>query len=180
MNASVSRVKTTRTSYSADRDYFKGLLRPAVVIVDMQQRFLDHIDNKVQARLLAEHLRLLGMCRDRNIPAAALEYNEKVFGPLIEPLRSALLRVPRHAIIEKSSDNGFFQSRLKSTLRGTFKSQTMLLAGVYAWGCVSDTANAGEERDFTVRTAPELIADRGRDGVCEEASRWYEQKGFFV
>lgn len=155
-------------------DYFAGLDKPGVVLIDMQPDFVAGLREHVMARIVHEQLRVLEECARLDIPVVVLEY--KGHGATIPKLATALKHVPRRSLIRKTNDDGFYKTHLKGTLTG-FDVRSPLLMGINAHACVLKTAESGLDYGFVVKTSEHLIADRGRSGIFYDAKRWYEVNG---
>jgi nicotinamidase-related amidase len=106
----------------------------AVVVVDIQERLLPHIDNHRQ--VLARSLRLLRGLRLLDIPLLVTEQYPKGLGPTVEELKKVL---PDEEILEKISFSCCgapdFMARLSA-----LKRPNIVLAGIETHVCVLQTA----------------------------------------
>jgi len=158
-------------------DYFAGLDKPGVVLIDMQPNFVSGLREYVTARIVREQLRVLDECARLDMPVVVLEY--KGHGATIPELVAALKRVPRRSLITKTNDDGFYKTHLKDVLTG-YDVRSPLLMGINAHACVLMTAVSGLDYGFVVKTSENLIADGGRSGIFYDAKRWYEVNGCLV
>jgi len=146
----------------------------AVIIVDMQEYFLEDLEEEDRNRIIENQINIIHWCAKNNCPIVVLEYYQR--GPTIGILKEKLKRVPRVKTVIKRDDNGFEGTKLNRVLN-KLRVKTLLLVGINANACVRSTACGGKKNGFNIATSESLIAnDSGRpiDQVWFEKNTIYE------
>jgi nicotinamidase-related amidase len=152
----------------------------AVLLIDMQPRFLQRLDEIKRENLIAHQMSVIRCCADYDIPVILVEYNitdteydiEDNEEPTVEILLKAAEAVPRREKITKKTADAFTYPYLLSHLR-YWGVDGVVLMGVYASYCVRITAESALRKGFKIATAKELIADQdGKVDLC-----WYRRNG---
>jgi len=157
--------------------------RPALVIVDMQNDFVDADSPATCAPMSVERLpdirRLLDASRAAGIPVfytqglvdpslvdvglwkgwAHRTGQSQVEGTRGAEIVDALAPLPGEHVVRKRRPSGFFASDLDVFLRGA-RVDTILLAGSSMSGCVRATAVDGFSLDYRVMIVREAVVDR--------------------
>ncbi len=152
-------------------------LRYAVVLIDMQDRFLQRHHREDQKMLISAHGRVLDFCHEVSLPVAVVEYNN--YGPTTDYLRVKVEHLPKHETFTKSGDNAFFGTDLNRYLYSLEISDVVLL-GINAKACVQATAIGAKRKGYGLLTARDCIAQPRIYSPDESAdriplSRWYEK-----
>lgn len=147
----------------------------AVIVVDMQDRFLAGIDPEELEREIPNQLSVIEFAQRRNIPVYVLEFAG--FGPTTEVLASKILEGDYEALI-KFHDDGFAVTSLNEVLAGRGV-QHLVLMGVNASACVLRTAQGAVSRDYEVITSPSIIEDVAYFDNMNESADWYKQNGLW-
>lgn len=128
--------------------------RLAVVLMDMQNRFLDNGDKWA---LIQSQVAVIGYCRSNGIPVIVVEYEG--FGEtnwrLVEALGSGW---ERFRIVRSSSNDAFVNSGLGKLLE-SLGVTTILFMGINACSCVYQTALGAVARGYDILTCLGLIAE---------------------
>lgn len=140
----------------------------AVLIIDMQKSFLDEPELK---DLIPQQIEVIRFCRQKSIPVILVEY--RVFGRTVMKLRKEVCP-SLTSRVTKRYDDAFYETRLKKVL-SSMGITNLLLAGVYAGGCVYETAAHAIEEGFQVLTSCDLIAGYCDTPLHNEA--WYQENG---
>jgi len=127
-----------------------------VLLIDMQERFLDKFRDSKKKNLIKRQIRLLKYSRISDLPLVALEFAE--LGGTIQELRDHINLLKRHAYIVKDGNNGFFEDRLIEQLM-YWRITNLILTGVNTSACVRDTAEGALKHDFCVTYIDDLVAD---------------------
>ncbi len=152
-------------------------MRPALVIIDLQNWFLEvGTEEKVAAvpSLIAGANRLLDLFHERNLPVARIQTRHKADRStwnrwmkehnaprLIEGTRDAEDHQDLHGaasdvVVVKTACNGFLRTNLEAVLKA-MGVDTLLLAGFSTDYCVGLTALEADQRDFKVHLAADAI-----------------------
>ncbi len=146
----------------------------AVLLIDMQDYFLEDISSEEKAREIPYQLDVLDYCKEKSIPVFVLEYKDS--GPTIKVLKDKVDSLEKKTYITKSHDNGFIGTNLAEQLK-EYSIDTLLLMGVNATACVVDTAYGALKEGFNIMTSKELIADPPYFRSLDEGVRWYSVYG---
>ncbi len=148
----------------------------AVVVVDMQQKFLDYFDSNSRYHLVAMQLQMLDACRKHNVPVVALEYEGS--GKTIRIIDEEIRRNKQHDFLRKEDMNGFYNPNLKTTLEG-WKVKNICLMGILANDCVKATAKGAMSNHFGIITADDLIGDNIPDAM-QSTREWFANNGTYL
>jgi len=153
----------------------------AVIIVDMQDFFLDNYTPKNKELLITNQIKIVELCVKNKLPFVILEYKCRgIFrGKLIQKLDKMIKNTCRETII-KESNSGFTDTNLDLILNN-LKIKKILLLGINANGCVQDTAIGAIRRGYKVITAHGIIASSSRKDLDLSAKnlRWYKKNTIF-
>jgi nicotinamidase-related amidase len=145
----------------------------AVLLIDMQEEFLDDIDPYEKDRIIGKQKEVLGICINGDIPVAALRCSG--VGNIISELSSMVYEVPRHCELKKTEDDGFDGTDLESTLRN-WDVEKCFLMGINADGCVRRTGRGAVARRFQIATSDDVIAEP-LDWIGEKGKYWFVKNG---
>jgi nicotinamidase-related amidase len=130
--------------------------RFAVLLIDMQKKFLENInplETKVQ---INSQIEVLDCCAQYDIPLVIIEYNG--CGLTIKKLMKKAKKVQRQKSIIKSAANAFTKPELAIQLE-EWNPTSICFMGVYASGCVWQTAGEAADKGYKIYSASPLIAD---------------------
>lgn len=149
----------------------------AVIIVDMQDFFLEKF-NKDKKDLLINNQRIvLEFCVKKSIPIILLEYKKR--GQTISKLLEIAKKSTYSEILTKESNGGFTNTNLDEILKEN-KINNIILMGINASGCVQDTAIGALNRGYRIITAGDIIASNTKkDEYLAISKRWYSKNGLF-
>lgn len=153
----------------------EGLHNLAVVLVDMQPKFVEGIHHEDLKLIIGKQLRVIELCYVYNIPLVILEYRGN--GRTIKKLRQAAQKVPNLIYVVKSRNNGFSGTNLTGIL-SDLAVEKILLMGICACYCVQATAEAALEKGFKIATSGELIASPARERRYRNIG-WYRKNGLY-
>ncbi len=146
----------------------------SLVLVDMQEYFLESFKKDVREELISNQLNFLKRMEKTEIPLAILEYSGE--GSTVEPLLSQAKLFQRNYFIEKSYNDGFEGTNLREKLH-EWHTRSILLMGVNANFCVKETAESAREEGFGIVTSIELIGDHTVP-ICTYAG-WFQRNGVY-
>lgn len=151
--------------------------RFAIVLVDMQESFLQNIHPHERTQLIQEQETVLEAAAHYDIPVLVFEMDN--FGKTIPELQNILKIVPRTKTFWKNRDDGFeiYESIIRFDPeyfpQDWLKKQgvdSLYFMGVNGNGCVEATANSAKDLfDLTIATSNNVIATSGKSsstGVC--------------
>jgi nicotinamidase-related amidase len=148
-----------------------------VLLIDMQDYYVRLLTKATQEGIVAQQIRVIRTCAEKNVPLVVLEY--RGCGRTIPILLDEITKVPRVITIAKSYNNGFRGTKLHKVLR-RFGATELALMGINASSCVRDTADSAISLRYRIVTANDVIADEaGRDGRGK-SRQWYEANGHFL
>lgn len=174
--------------YATQKEYVSSK-NLAVILIDMQDSFLDEVSKEERNKEIPYQLDVLDYCKDNRIPVFVLEYHG--CGETVRVLKEKVDSLPVKTYITKHYDDGFFETSLEKKLREQGV-ESILLMGVNASGCVRRTAESAVELGFKILTSKGLIADpewhvtdefiinkEGKHGKSDESAPWYKEHGIY-
>ncbi len=149
----------------------------AVVVVDMQPRYLKSLGRAILEKLLANQTKVLRFCVQHNLPIVVLE-----FGPIWQKgrthheLRDVLRQAKLKSFIVKRENNGFTNTSLRPVL-DRHQVKKIVVMGVNASCCVFETIENAKGFGYQVITNQDLMADSQSFWWAERADAWYKENG---
>lgn len=151
--------------------------KKAVIIVDMQDFFLEKFPKEKAQTLIESQSVVLSLCASKNISVVFLEYKNR--GKTIPTLLKLMKTNSSTKIVIKDSNGGFTNTNLDEILREK-KVKNIILMGINASGCVQDTAIGAINRGYNIITAAPVIASNTkRDERLLTSRKWYPTNGTF-
>ena len=147
----------------------------AVLVIDMQEWFLQSIEYEEQHKEIPYQLEVLEYCKNNDIPVFVLEYKD--CGSTVKILKDKVDSLEKKTYVTKNYDDGFIKTDLAEQLRKN-KIDTVLLMGINASACVLSTAAGAVMSGFNVMTSKDLISDP-KSYDRNESIRWYETTGIY-
>jgi len=148
-----------------------------VIVVDMQDFFLDKFTNDKRNILIKNQSKVIDFCINQKIPLIFLEYKDR--GATTQLLSQTSGDSPHVEIVTKDSNGGFTNTNLDEILKNKGAKEVILM-GINASGCVQDTAIGALNRGYKILTSADVIASATkRDGNLTTSKKWYSQKGLF-
>jgi nicotinamidase-related amidase len=148
-----------------------------VVLVDMQNFFLQRIPKSAHKELIENQISILKLCAEKKIPVIVLEYKNR--GKTIPALQPALKKVVTE-IISKPHNSGFRDTNLEEILK-ELKAKSVILMGINGSGCVQDTAIGAIYRGYKVLTARGVVASSSiKDSRLATTKKWFSENGTFL
>lgn len=147
----------------------------AVIVVDMQSKFVDALDPIDKGLLLGSQMEVLGTCAKKDIPLFILEHR-CTRGGTIETLHEAIATVPRTKVIAKTHNDGFRDTTLQADLK-KLGTKSLIFTGINASYCVMDTAFSALRLGYRMVTAENLIADATCHARLNKSRQWYKENG---
>lgn len=145
----------------------------AFVLVDMQDEFLDVLNEERRDILIQSNREMLRYCSDNNILIVILEFLG--YGATVKEISEVVKYAKRVEIIGKGHDDGFIGTQLDNTLKKEYI-KNITTGGVSACSCVKYTANHAMKNKYGVYTAKQLIADPDcprKPQLFQESLCWY-------
>ena len=156
-----------------------------VILVDMQEDYLDNLDIKDVDPLIESQRIVLQRCAGYNIPLIVLEYSGGYLGfdtsqPTIRCLDEAVNKIPRRRTLPKKRKNGFSNKELDWQLR-EWNVNNLFLMGIYASQCVYQTAKCGMDLGYRIYSSKDVVGDPDNTGenqaelkiIYSQIGRWY-------
>jgi nicotinamidase-related amidase len=128
----------------------------AVLLIDMQDGFVMDLFPKERKRLVAKQKKIIKDCARLDIPLIVFEYFS--YGDTLEELMLEVDNVPRHWLLSKKVDSGFYRTGLSHILR-KLGADTLVLTGINASHCVATTAQSAVKKGYKIVTGENFIAD---------------------
>lgn len=157
----------------------------AVLLIDMQEYFLEDICDEEKAREVPYQLEVLDYCKKENVPVLVLEYEG--CGQTISILKEKVDSLEKKDYIKKKHDDGFIDTDLAEKLRKN-DIEIVLLMGIYASACVLQTGQGAISEGFKIITSKDLIANPkpipryiyNPSELSNESIDWYKANGTYV
>jgi len=166
------------------RNFLSGKIGPTkapsslvVLLIDMQDRFFNLLEQDTRDELVAQQIRVIRTCAQQDIPLVVIEYQG--FGTTIESLACEITQVPRTLTITKKGSDGFIGTKLHKALR-RLGAKKLALMGMNASCCVRDTAESAVSRKYEILTADDVIAYEAGGKGRKKSRQWYEANGLFL
>jgi nicotinamidase-related amidase len=153
----------------------------AILMIDMQTKFLADLDPGERDKIIQGQLRLLEQAKALETLVINVRFAGDN-GPTDQRLIDSWLRMTNKAPLLKYKDDAFSVPTLNPFLqkRGV---KTLVLAGINASFCVLETAKSAVLRGYEVHVADDLIADGRtlRDIVqpSNKSQPWFVANGHF-
>lgn len=156
-------------------------IRPAVVLVDMQTRFVDNLSPVKRDRIIKEQIKVIHFCAEMALPLFVLEYIG--YGQTIDLLKSEIEYVHQVTLLLKDLNDAFSEPRLDAKLADLLVNE-LIITGINASSCVFATARTAFAQGYEITTASTLMADgdhilndKSRSTVrdLEFVERWYRR-----
>ena len=148
--------------------------KPALIVIDMLNEFLDRWSAADRQRLIASTLELLGTMRSRKLPVIWVrqEFEANLSDAFLEMrrkgIRSTIQGTPgceivpelkptaNDQVVVKKRYSAFFRTELDELL-SELQADTLILAGVNTHACIRTTAIDAYQRDWPVILAVDCI-----------------------
>lgn len=129
-------------------------MKPALLVVDIQQKFFEYGPETAASLHKAIYFinQAIAFCREKNLPIIVVQHVEEAEGlvpgtPGFE-LPEALKILPSDRRIHKTYGNAFNKTELESALR-ELGVDTVVISGFCAEYCVLSTFRGAMDKDFT-------------------------------
>ena len=156
-------------------------MHTAIIIIDMQQFFLDKFLKNIQNELIANQIKIIDKYHKLNTPIILVEYKAGGInrGPTVSALKSKINK-DLSGVIIKESNSSFTKTELNKLLQ-SLKINNLILMGINANACVQDTAKAAKHRGYKVFTSSGIIASasRGDFTFSKNNENWYKKNTVF-
>ena len=153
----------------------------AVLLIDMQEFFLQHFDKHIRKELVDNQISVLNFCIKNKLPIIATEYKCRgIFrGHMITTLHKKLGKALAHIVV-KESNSGFTKTELDQVLKD-LKVKRLLIMGINANACVQDTTIGAISRGYKVLISKGIIASAGRKDleISKRNMKWYKAHSNF-
>lgn len=150
----------------------------AVILIDMQTRFVEHLRTGEAERIIPNQLTALKHCNKTGIPIIVLEYDSRKhssFGKTIAVLRSEAKKNSKGCLIRKEWNSGFVMTGLHSYLE-SLRVKNLFLMGINADHCVKQTAKDAIRRGYEIATSKDVISGQERHSK-DNSLRWFQANG---
>ncbi|MBU0667304.1 MAG: isochorismatase family protein, partial [Nanoarchaeota archaeon] len=144
----------------------------AVLLIDMQKKFLKDISPKNLDIQIMEQKRVLKYCSEKNVPVIVVEYSGHGQTTKLLDLNNLL---GKYKPLIKNFDDAFEIAELSERL-DNFGVKELGLMGVNRGVCVLDTARSAIELGYKIHTAKTLIEDSNILSTKRDYE-WYEKNG---
>ena len=149
----------------------------AVVLVDMQDFFLEKFDKEKVKELILNQNKVLELCGVNKIPLIVLEYRGR--GKTISALQKCIKKITDVCVVIKENNSGFRDTNLDKLLKNKGVKKIILM-GINGSGCVQDTAIGALKRGYKIMTSKGVIASNTmRDANLATSKKWYSKNGKF-
>jgi nicotinamidase-related amidase len=153
----------------------------AVIIIDMQEFFLDKFPKPIVKQLIANQKWILDVCLKKGLPFILIEYKTRsIFrGPTISPIKNLVKNSVIQTII-KENNSAFTKTNLDIILK-SHGIKKILLLGINANACVQDTAIAAIFRGYRVITAQGIMTSASRSdmSLSKKNKQWFAENTVF-
>lgn len=138
----------------------KGNIRPALLIIDVQNRYIPSIPPRDKEVAFFFINLLIDLFRKHNLPIIRIYHHNPAEGPRpgTEEFEypSSLAIEPEDVQVVKTYPDGFNKTSLNEVLQKT-GSNTLFLCGLSAVGCVMATRTGAQNHDFKVFMVKDAI-----------------------
>lgn len=145
----------------------------AVLLVDMQEYFLETIEEEKRKSIIQSQINVLEHCARKDIPLAEIKFNKR--GESLNQLQPYILNIPRSKQIWKFQHNAFSKPELNISLE-KWNIKNVCIMGVYSSACVKATAEGALRHKYHIATSDALIADN-YDYNQEIVIEWFKRHG---
>lgn len=149
--------------------------KTAVILIDMQDFFLQHFKDSIKKTLIENQLRVLDKCAKQKIPLIVVEYKArgKFRGSTTGKLNQKLKTIS-HELIIKESNSAFTNTDLDKILKG-LHTKKLFIIGINANACIQDTAIGAIHRGYKVTVSKGLTACASRTDMelSKRNEEWY-------
>jgi len=155
--------------------------KPALLVIDIQNAFLPHMDEKDVKRGLPMINYVIALFRDNGFPVIRVYHTDPRSGPAVDseafefPKTTAVK--PDDARIVKNYPNAFKKTNLDALLKEKGVN-TVFLCGLSSTGCVLATYHGALDMDydmFMIKGAligPDAAATRNIEDICKTIDYW--------
>lgn len=141
----------------------------AVVLVDMQQCFIDRLNSGEADRIIPNQTEVIQFCVNHDVPIIVLEY--KSCGETISNLSQAMEHARKLVTIRKCEDDGFDDTPLDAVLK-SMAVKKLFFMGINGDACVLATAASAKNNGYTVITGKDFISSSGSK---DHGISWYKK-----
>lgn len=146
-----------------------------IVVVDMQDHYLQQVGDAERNEELAYQLEVLDIAGEQNIPVFVLEYDLR--GSTTKVVQEKLDGLSRVHYFTKKNDNGFIDTPLKKAIDAEGV-DSLLIMGSFASRCVLSTARGALEYGFVLLTSRQLISDKATSHL-DESVAWFKERAWY-
>jgi nicotinamidase-related amidase len=148
----------------------------AVILIDMQDFFLQHFKDPIRKTLIENQLKVLDRVAKEKLPLIVVEYKcrGKLRGPTTMKLNQKIKSIS-HELIIKEHNSSFTDTNLDDLLK-KLKVKKLFIMGINANACVQDTAISALHRGYKVIVSKgsTACASRGDMELSKRNQVWYE------
>ena len=134
----------------------------ALIIVDMQEFFLQHFTLEIKKELIKNQLKFIEFCKAQNISIILTEYKcRNIFrGEIITQIQRKIRGLVKGKVI-KLHNSGFTKTDLDKQLKN-LGVREIIIIGINGNACVQDTVIGAIHRGYKVSVSKGLTASAGR------------------
>lgn len=152
-----------------------------IIIVDMQEFFLNNISKQVQDELIKNQQNIIDIGINKDLQFILLEFKAggELRGSTISKLSNKIKNHVKEVII-KDNNGGFTKTNLDSILK-ELNIKEIILMGLNANGCIQDTAIGAINRKYKVITSKGIIASSYRNNLTlsKRNEAWFRNNTLF-
>ena len=147
----------------------------AVLLFDMQPRFIAKLRSGEADRIKANQLIILEYCREFGIPVIVLTLRKDLHGPTAEVLMNEIERNTQAFPIDRESNDGFRRTELESHLKAICV-RRLFFVGIFDYAAIRHTAETAIKLNYEIMTSDTVIAGP-RYRTDDKVAEWFESKG---
>ena len=143
----------------------------AVMVVDMQERFLKYFRPELKESIIENQIKVLRHSAENNIPALAVEFEDE--GKTITEIYKEIIQNNQYDTLIKKHENAFKAISVLDKLCD-WEITDIFLMGVNASACIRNTAAGARKYGFNVITTPYVIGDdTGMESETYKTLNWF-------
>lgn len=136
----------------------------AVLVIDMQEVFLRHIEKDGRKNLEDAQIEIIRYCAEYDIPVIEIilpRYNDP--NKTVNRIRQEIIHCRKHVLLRKDRTSAFNRTNLKGVL-DELSVKNIFLMGVYSHACIFYTAYDAISQGFSISTSSQVVSEEIKDG----------------
>lgn len=143
----------------------------AVMVVDMQERFLKYFRPELKESIIKNQIKVLRHSAENNVPALAVEFEDE--GKTITEIYEEIIKNNQYDSVIKKDENAFKTISVLDKLCD-WNVTDIFLMGVNASACIRNTAAGARKYGFNVATTIDVIGDdTGMERETYKTINWF-------